>query len=142
MSASWTLKADLPDGRLLLLHWSATRTPHPQGDFHGQLKPTEGSHSSRRFYSHEDADTWAQTQGVTQWRCQRHTRALPLAAILPISFSEAPPPPTLTALRDRFAAGERLERLAQESATPLILLRAALLGLSPAHPALQGLRKL
>lgn len=102
----------------------------------------------QRFNNPLDADKYAASLGVTEWRLIDRSGALPIAELIPIRFDDAPDDQALAQLVTRFENGESLEQLAAELSSQAHgesivspgMLRVWLLGRQPDNPKLTGLR--
>ena len=109
MTASWKLQSSLADGSEVEMTFS-TRNIRPLVSYVVSVR-SETDSSRRKFRSQRDAEEWAQNRGVTRWStCECH-RAYPYAELIPIAFSDAPPPKTLDDLIEKLNAGVTVAQL-------------------------------
>ena len=103
---------------------------------------------SRKFNNAFDADEFALSLGVTEWRFVERNRALPFAALIPIRFDDAIGDEILNAMIGKFESGVSLIQLAadlnnENNDDQIIspgMLRIWMLGMQPKNPKLAGLR--
>ena len=145
------MESTTADSKHVTLEFYSGRSAPPPNYIRLQGTVHDGSSTStERFNSQEDADKWASQLGVQRWQVVQHTRAVPEAAFIPITFSEAPDDGRLHELVSRYESGTPLDKLAdgvmvdtgdgQFQVTPN-LLRLWLIGVSPDHPAVQRLKR-
>lgn len=151
MTATWGMESTTADGKRVMLSYYSGRSGPPPSYIRLEGSVFDGNNSStERFNNQEDADEWAIKLGVERWLLVQHTRAFPEAALIPISFAEAPSDERLHELISRFDTGTPLDKLTdgvmvdtgdRQFQVPPNLLRLWLIGVSPAHPAVQRLKR-
>ena len=103
---------------------------------------------SRKFNNAFDADEYALSLGVTEWRFVERNRALPFAALIPIRFNDAIADELLKEMIEKFESGVSLNQLAadlniENNGDVIIspgMLRIWMLGSQPENQKLARLR--
>lgn len=145
MTATWNLESSdkqIP-ARLGFYTGPAAKLPNYE------TYTVEFNNRSRKFNNAYDADEYALSLGVTEWRFVERNRALPFAALIPIRFDDAIAEELLTSVIARFESGASLEQLAGElnaenndiSLVSATTLRIWMLGHQPNNSKLARLRQ-
>ena len=144
MTATWNLKStdEQVPARLGFYTGPAAKPPNYE-TYTVQLN--ERVH---RFNNAFDADEYALSLGVSEWRFVERTRALPFAAMIPIRFDDAISDDLLREIIAQFESGVPLTQLAAElnsksNDDQMVspgMLRIWMLGIQPNNPKLAGLR--
>lgn len=137
MSAYWEAIGIDPAGiATATLTWGDRRSPPYVCVIHHK-----GSDVTSAFASLSEVDAWVSQYQVKSWRLTRLTRCFPHAALLPMSFPDAPIEEILQAALSRLQSGEKMKDVANDLGVHPSQAIAWIIGFAPQDKGISAMRR-